>query len=506
MSGIMQAAVGTWNPVAAAATALVYNLDASVLGALPGASITTSASFSGSNNLSVTNSAVLDPGTGDFTIEFWIYLNSTTNSASFYRGHNNGVDIFMNGSGKLAMGQAQVSTLITDSVTMTTGAWVHVAVVRSSGTTTLYKNGTSVGSAGDATNYVTDSVNYIGFSGSIRITGYMSNLRVVIGTAVYTTAFTPPTTTLRAISGTQLLLPLTAAPFTDLSANILTVTNTSTVVTAVQAPALTTGTTDVTGTYTITSSTPTATFTGSCASTTLTVASGLTGTVTTGMTITGGTIPAGTYIVNQLTGTTGSTGTYTISASVTQASTSITGARINWFSTQGGIFSNYFSGDGIAAYITGGPNIGAATAYTVMMAYKLNAGLTANYGRLLNSNTGTPDWLMGGYSSTSKAWFANGVTINLSGPTDTVWHIDFVTFSKTVGNIFSSTSVQPTSTPTYTNTSSTISGFNQLKLYSKSDGNECAAGDIGVIKVWTGVLSTAQMQSEYNAYKTRFGY
>ena len=141
-----------------------------------------------------------------------------------------------------------------------------------------------------------------------------------------------------------------------------------------------------------------------------------------------------------------------------------------------------------------------------MMAYKLNAGLTANYGRLLNSNTGTPDWLMGGYSSTSKAWFANGVTINLSGPTDTVWHIDFVTFSKTVGNIFSSTSVQPTSTPTYTNTSSTISGFNQLKLYSKSDGNECAAGDIGVIKVWTGVLSTAQMQSEYNAYKTRFGY
>jgi len=512
MTGIMMSAVGNWKvaSAAAASAALVYNLDAAALGARPSSSITTSASFDGSTqNLSVPNSTALDPGTSDFTIEFWVNLNSTTANASFYRGNNNGVDIFMNGTGKLAMGQAQVTTLITDSVTMTTAAWVHVAVVRSSGTTTLYKNGTSVGSAGDSNNYVTDGANYIGSNpgGPYRINGYMSNLRVVIGTAVYTTAFTPPTTTLRAISGTALLLPLTAAPFMDLSANILTVTNTGTVVTAVQAPALTTGTTDVTGTYTITSSTPTATFTGSCAATTLTVASGLTGTVTTGMTITGGSIPAGTYIVNQLTGTTGSTGTYTISASVTQTSTSITGARINWFGTQGGIFSNYFSGDGIAAYITGGPNIGAATAYTVMMAYKLNAGLTASYGRLLNANTASPDWLMGGYSSTSKAWFSNGVTINLSGPTDTVWHIDFVTFNgASLGNIFSSTNTQPTATPTYTATNAAISGFNQLKLYSKSDGNECAAGDIGVIKVWTGVLSTAQMQAQYAAYKTRFGY
>ena len=152
-----------------------------------------SASFSGSNNLSVPNSAALNPGTGDFTIEFWTRLTSTTNNASFYRGNNNGVDIFMNGSGRLAMGQAQVATLITDSVTMTTGAWVHVAAVRIGATTRLYKNGVLVGSAGDSNNYVTDSVNYIGTQGGIRITGYMSNLRVVVGLGVYTGAFTPPT-------------------------------------------------------------------------------------------------------------------------------------------------------------------------------------------------------------------------------------------------------------------------------------------------------------------------
>ena len=80
-----------------------------------------------------------------------------------------------------------------------------------------------------------------------------------------------------------------------------------------------------------------------------------------------------------------------------------------------------------------------------------------------------------------------------------------MTFNKATGNLYSSTSAQPT-TPAYTLASSSISGFDQLKLYSKSDGNECAAGDIGVVKVWTGVLSLAQIQAQYAAYKARFGY
>jgi hypothetical protein len=211
-----------------------------------------SAQFSGSNNLSAPNSAALNPGTGNFTIEFWVRLNSTTNNASFYRGNNNGVDIFMNGSGRLAMGQAQVSTLITDSVTMTTGAWVHVAAVRIGATTRLYKNGVLVGSAGDARNYVTDSVNYIGTQGGIRITGYLSNLRVVIGLGVYTGAFTPPTapltvtqsagTNISAITAgqTQLLLnTVNGANFlVDSSTNAITITNTGAVTSSALNPFL----------------------------------------------------------------------------------------------------------------------------------------------------------------------------------------------------------------------------------------------------------------------------
>jgi hypothetical protein len=152
-----------------------------------------SAQFSGSNSLSVPNNVALNPGTGNFTIEFWTRLTSTTNNASFYRASNSGVDIFMNGSGRLSFGQAGISTLIVDSVTMTTGSWVHVAAVRISGTTRLYKNGAQVGSAGDGSNYITSTTTSIGTQGTFNITGYMSNLRVVIGLGVYTGAFTPPT-------------------------------------------------------------------------------------------------------------------------------------------------------------------------------------------------------------------------------------------------------------------------------------------------------------------------
>jgi hypothetical protein len=148
------------------------------------------------------------------------------------------------------MGQAQVSTLITDSVTMTTGAWVHVAAVRISGATRLYKNGVQVGAAGDSRDYVTNSVNYIGTQGGIRITGYMSNLRVVIGLGVYTGAFTPPTaplsttqssgTNISAITAgqTRLLLNTTndANFLKDSSTNDFTVTNNGSVTSSALNP------------------------------------------------------------------------------------------------------------------------------------------------------------------------------------------------------------------------------------------------------------------------------
>jgi hypothetical protein len=413
----------------------IYDLDAATYTGL-------SARLSGSNNLSVPNNVALNPGTGDFTIEFWVYLNSTTNNASFYRGNNSGVDIFMNGSGRLAVGQAQVATLITDTVTMTTGAWVHVAVVRISGATKLYKNGVQVGSAGDGNNYVTDSVNYIGTQGGIRITGFMSNLRVVIGLGVYTGAFTPPTaplsttqssgTNISAITTqTQLLLPLTTTPFTDISTNAITVTNTSSVVSGVSSPFTSY---DATGTYTITRT---------------------------------------------------------------------NAGSISWSSTDGGSFakSNNVGTD----VIYGGPNYVTGQSYTVFMAYKLSATSAgrllntqseATKDWMMGAYNGNPNAFYPNFtvnlpsSGADTVWHLDWATWNSSTNT---------------GQLYTSTSTAPTNYA-YTATSASGGGFNQLRMFSRSSGSEVQSGNIAFVKVYNGVLTLAEIQAQHAAYKARFGY
>lgn len=71
----------------------------------------------------------------------------------------------------------------------------------------------------------------------------------------------------------------------------------------------------------------TASFTGSIATTTLTVSAVASGSILPGMLITGTGVSANTYIVIQLSGTTGGIGTYQVSVSQTVSSTTLTGTR-----------------------------------------------------------------------------------------------------------------------------------------------------------------------------------
>ena len=510
MSGIMQAMLGNVKSAAGVGT-LLYNLDASALGALPGSSITTSASFNGTTPQYLSSTSALFTYTGDFTVEGWYYPTTSVQQTLFCLGTEdpNQYRFYFYGTSinSILFG----SSALNYSGTVNINTWTHIAVVRSGSTVSLYINGiaspttdTQAGTLGNGLLNIGVRVSY----DASFFTGNISNFRIV-NSAVYTGNFTPPTTTLRAVPGTVLLLPLTSAPFMDLSSNLLTVTNSGGTSTSVQAPSLTTGTTDVTGTYTISYSLPVAaTFTGSISGTTLTV-SGVTGTITTGMTVTGGSVPAGTFIQS------GSGSTWTVSASVTQSSTSMVGARINWVGTQGGIFSNYFNSGVDNSHITGGPNIPANTSYSVMMAYKLSIGtIGSSYGRLLNSygQSNLPGgWVMGGWNGYYGVWYSDPYGDPYGIGSDTIWHIDFVTFDKTslIGNVFSSTSSQPTATPTESFSPFSNQGINGLKglrLFSMDSGQEWAAGNIGMVKVWNGVLTTTQMQTEYNAYKARFGY
>jgi hypothetical protein len=71
-------------------------------------------------------------------------------------------------------------------------AWHHIAIVRSSGTVTVYVDGTSVGSVSDTNNYSVTQFR-VGYSGVnvVPTNGFIDELRFS-NTARWTSNFTPP--------------------------------------------------------------------------------------------------------------------------------------------------------------------------------------------------------------------------------------------------------------------------------------------------------------------------
>lgn len=177
-------------------------------------------------------------GDGDFTVECWVYIDTGRSTAS------RGVFQISNTSGGL---QANVTTNLTvayrnstyshnwvvyanstqtnTSTASLTGQWQHVALVRSGSSTKLYIDGTSIQTISDSMNYNATRYVVVGgyYSTSYLFDGYITDFRVVKGTAVYTSDFTPPTQRLTAITNTEMLaahLPY----FGDGSTNALDIT------------------------------------------------------------------------------------------------------------------------------------------------------------------------------------------------------------------------------------------------------------------------------------------
>jgi hypothetical protein len=148
----------------------------------------------------------LDFGTGNFTIEWWMYFSSksgyqTIVSYGYTPETATGWLIQTgNGDGKIVFyKQTGGVTVAADAgATVNTGQWYHIAVVRNSGTTTIYRDGTSVGSGADSNNYVAPTGNFYLGGGSntafnnFYFNGYIDDLRITRGVARYTANFTPP--------------------------------------------------------------------------------------------------------------------------------------------------------------------------------------------------------------------------------------------------------------------------------------------------------------------------
>jgi uncharacterized protein (DUF427 family) len=165
-------------------------------------------------------------GTGNFTVEgWWNFGDFTVRTTYFQRlwsfgtGLANDVTLNVDTSGNLVFRINDSIIASQSSGAMKLNSWNHVALVRSSGTVTIYLNGTSVGSAANSANLSSQSINpfYIGSESDGAggyFYGYCCDVRVT-NTAVYTTTFTPPTAPLTAISGTGLLLNMINASISD---------------------------------------------------------------------------------------------------------------------------------------------------------------------------------------------------------------------------------------------------------------------------------------------------
>lgn len=131
-------------------------------------------------------------GTDDFTVECWCRIqNSFSNRVIFalpggqalYKA-SDGRIYFWNGSSNLMDGGATIPNL----------SWVHVALVRSSGTLALYTSGTQRATASYGTSITANQLRLgAGFAGESPYFGWQDDFRFTAGVARYTGSFSVPT-------------------------------------------------------------------------------------------------------------------------------------------------------------------------------------------------------------------------------------------------------------------------------------------------------------------------
>jgi hypothetical protein len=176
-------------------------------------------SFDGNGDYLSTTSSSSDFtfGTGDFTIEMFLYNRETggkgfiqfSDSSGGLKNTSSGVVTIHKDAGQNGVFRAYAKNASTAfSTPVPYKRWCHVALVRESGTIKLFVDGKQ-----DATTISSDTTNYAttyAAIGGYYDTNYLSdctisNVRVNKGTALYTSEFIPPTRELTNVTNTKLL-------------------------------------------------------------------------------------------------------------------------------------------------------------------------------------------------------------------------------------------------------------------------------------------------------------
>jgi hypothetical protein len=171
-----------------------------------------SAYFDGTGDyLTLTANSSFATGTGNFTIEGWIYVTDlsairsicgTRTIADTTTGWN--LAVLTTGSMQIYDNTGYAAT---GAGSVVVNTWCHFAFVRQSNVFYSYINGIQKASTACTRDW-TQNTFWVGINGgsSEPFLGYISNLRFVNSTAVYTSGFIPPTTSVTSTNNTVLLL------------------------------------------------------------------------------------------------------------------------------------------------------------------------------------------------------------------------------------------------------------------------------------------------------------
>lgn len=165
--------------------------------------------FSSSINSYITTPGSNDwaVGSGDFTVEWFSYQTTLSQFQRIFTvGDYPTVKIGVSIESGTFYYWANNTFRYSSASSSTINTWYHWAVVRQSGITKIYRNGTLRGTQINDTNNITDNTtsfvvgNTNTYATNAALVGLLTNFRFVKGLAVYTGDFTVPTSQLTAIS------------------------------------------------------------------------------------------------------------------------------------------------------------------------------------------------------------------------------------------------------------------------------------------------------------------
>jgi len=190
-----------------------------------GFSLDTTTKISGAGSVKTTGSGVgalyrqkngiLNLGTGDFTIELWVYPRGYSSGLSYsilnYDNYQIGVYASSGSVGNPYFTDSNSTQNVATGVNLNINTWYHYAIVRKNNITKFFINGTVYSTTYTDNSFITANLNnnassayqglsFLDTSAGFQFLGNIDELRIIKGYALYTANFTTPTPPLSAFT------------------------------------------------------------------------------------------------------------------------------------------------------------------------------------------------------------------------------------------------------------------------------------------------------------------